>query len=400
MKALYFDNDIKRIVALKAAAVFDKRAAFRSFSPVQYADVPEPRLPNERWLKVRNLSCGLCGTDVHFLFMEMDPGCFPAATPGIARKFLGHELVGEVVEAGDAVVDVRVGDRVAMRLDWPSCFQLEITPPCRHCAVGAYMLCENVGRKELPLRDVGGGFSPFMVMHRSQPFRLPEALAGDRALLLEPTASALHGVLKARPELGDKVLVIGAGTIGLLAAAIVKALTPEAKVTVVARYGFQADMARRMGADAVAPGGRTAYADLARLTNARHLRGHFGNEILLGGFDVVYDTVGNDGSLRDALRWARAGGSVVLLGINFQPGKLDYSPIWSQEVRVTGINCHATEEDGRTSFDWAAELLADRSFPVDGMVTHRFPMARWRDAVEAFLDKKSAKAIKIALDHK
>jgi len=119
MKALYFDNSLTKAVALKALSVFDKYAALGKLSPSQYAEVPEPTLPNARWLKVRNRSCGLCGTDVHFLFMEMDPGVFAAATPGIKRKFLGHELVGEVIEAGAEVDPVAVGDRVAMRIDWP-----------------------------------------------------------------------------------------------------------------------------------------------------------------------------------------------------------------------------------------------------------------------------------------
>lgn len=399
MKALFFDNDLPRILAVKAASKFDKLAPLSRISPVRYAEVPEPRLPNSRWLKVKNQACGLCGTDMHLIFMDMDPGCFPAATPGIARKFLGHELVGEVVEAGADAGEFRPGDRVAMRIDWPSCFQLEIDPPCPQCRAGHYMRCENLGQKNLPLRDVGGGFSPFMVMHRSQPFKIPPALSTDRALLLEPTASALHGVCKSTPRPGDRVLVIGAGTIGLLTTAIAKALAPEAEITCLARYPYQAEAAARAGASHVVSDREDTYDALARLTHARAFKGYFGNRILLGGFDVIYDTVGNDQSLHDALRWARGGGSVVILGINFQPGKLDYSPIWHQEIRVTGINCHATETDGKTSFEHAAQLLLDPKFPVDGFITHRFPMRRYKDAVRTFLDKTHAKAIKIVLEH-
>ncbi len=60
----------------------------------------EPEIPNQRWIKVKNKSCGICVTDIHFIFMEMDPRCFPAGVPGIARKYLGHEMVGEVIQAG------------------------------------------------------------------------------------------------------------------------------------------------------------------------------------------------------------------------------------------------------------------------------------------------------------
>ena len=399
MKALYFDNNVAKILALRVASVFSKNAPFGRFSPVRYAEVEEPRIPGPRWLKVRNLSCGLCGTDVHFLFMEMDPLTFPAATPGISRKYLGHELVGEVMEVGADAGGFAPGDRVALRVDWPSCCQLEIDPPCRPCASGSYMLCENLGKASLPMVDTGGGFSPYMVVHRSQPFRIPDALDADRALLLEPAASALHGVLKRKPEAGEKVLVVGAGTIGLMTLAVTRALAPEARLHCVARHPFQAEAARRMGAEDVLLSGKTLYKQAAEATGAAYRRGVLNNEILLGGFDVVYDTVGNDRSIKDSLRWVRAGGTVVILGINFQPGKIDYTPIWNQEVTVTGINCHATESTGETSFEIAARLLADEDFPVAGMITHRFPMDRYRDAVRTFLSKGRSKAIKIVLDH-
>ena len=399
VKALFFDNDIPRILAMRAASTINKNAALGRLSPVRYVDVGEPRIPNSRWLKIKNRSCGLCGSDVHFLFMDMDPRCFPAAIPGISRKYLGHELVGEVVEVGSEAGDFSVGERVALRIDWPSCFQMETDPPCRQCEAGSYMLCENLGKKSLPLVDTGGGFSPFMVAHRSQPYRIPDALDDERALLLEPTASSLHGVMKSRPRAGDQVLVIGSGTIGLLTLAVAKALEPEARIHCLARYPFQARAAETMGADQVFVEDKDLYRRMARITGAEHCRGVLGNEIMLGGFDIVYDTIGSDRSFRDALRLVRAGGNVVILGINFRPGKVDYTPIWNQEIHVTGINCHASEPTGETSFDMAARLLAEEDFPVEGIITHRFPMDRYREAIKAFLSKGRSKAIKIVLDH-
>lgn len=399
MKALYFDNDIAKILALKVTSAFTRNAALWPFSPVRYGSVDEPEIPNPRWLKIRNLACGLCGTDIHFIFMDMDPKSFPAATPGIRRKYLGHELVGEIVEVGDEAGEFVEGDRVALRIDWPSCFQMEIDPPCRPCASGSYMLCENLGKRELPYADTGGGFSPFMVVHRSQPFKIPDDIDHERALLIEPAASALHGVMKRPPRAGERILVIGAGTIGLLTVAVAKTLSPDAEIFCLARYPFQAEAAERMGADGVFTGGGKLYEKMARATGASYSRGLFGNEILLGGFEVVYDTIGNDKSIGNALRWAGSGGDVIILGINFRPGKIDYSPIWNQEIKVTGINCHAAEETGKTSFDMAARLLANKGFPADGLITHRFPMDRYKDAIRTFLSKGRSEAIKIVLDH-
>lgn len=398
MKALYFENKIVRVAALKAATLINRYAALGRFSPLVYGNVEEPQLPDARWLKVRNISCGLCGTDLHFMFMDMDPKCFPAAVPGITRKFLGHELISEVIEVGDEAGDFHVGDRVTMRIDWPSCFQMEIDPPCRQCGQGNYMLCENLGSSELPLRDVGGGFSPFMVMHRSQPYKIPDSVNNDEALLMEPLASSVHGVLKAEPQSGDKVLVVGAGSIGLLTVAAARAFQPEAKVYCLARHPFQAETAEKLGAE-ILKEGKDLYPRIADATGARYVKGYFGNEILLGGFDRVYDTVGNDRSLNLSLRAVRGGGDVVLIGINFKPGKIDYSAIWNQEIRLTGINCHSDESLSQNSFDIAAGLLEEKLIDPADFITHRYPMTEYKEAVKTFLNKKESRAVKIVLDH-
>jgi threonine dehydrogenase-like Zn-dependent dehydrogenase len=398
MKALYFENRISKVIALKAASLVNRFAALGPMSPLKYDDIPEPRLPGPRWLKVRNIACGLCGTDLHFMFMDMDPDVFVAAVPGIERKFLGHELVGEVIELGAEVEGLKIGDRVTMRIDWPSCYQLEIDPPCPQCAQGNYMLCENVGKQQLALRDVGGGFSPYMVMHRSQPFRVPDTMSTDQALLLEPVASAIHGVMKHLPTSGAKVLVIGGGTIGLLTVAVLKHFAPEVEIFCLARHAFQKNIAAKLGARVIAEGSGL-YQEVAELSGGRRVTGYFGNEILLGGMAAVYDTIGNDTSLNHALRLVTSGGHVVLIGINFKPGRIDYTPIWAREIKLTGINCHATEADGRTSFEMAAELIMARRDLPELMLSHRFPMHKWKDAVKMFLSKSGSGAVKIVLEH-
>jgi len=397
MKSLFFENSLPRIFTLKLTSFLNKNAAFGRFAPVQYAEVKEPEIPNSRWLKIRNLSCGLCGTDIHFLFMDMDPKCFPAALPGVTRKYLGHELIGEIIELGEDVEEFSTGDRVTMRIDWLSCYQLEIDPQCNQCKSGNYMLCENLGKSDPPIADNGGGFSPVMVMHKSQPVKIPEGLDDERAILVEPAACAIHTVMKRKPEKDETVLVIGAGTIGLLTTAVAKTFSPESNVVCLARYPFQAEVAKKLGADEILLDSKEIYKDVARHTGGSYFKGYFGNEILLGGFDVVYDTVGSDRTVNNALRWARGGGGVVLSGINFKPGKIDYSTIWNQEI--TGINCHATEFSGETSFNMSIQFLTETEFPVEEIITHHFPMENYKEAVKTFLSKKDTHAIKIVLDH-
>jgi len=184
-----------------------------------------------------------------------------------------------------------------------------------------------------------------------------------------------------------------------LTIAATKALAPECDVWCLARHPFQGEAAKNCGATDVTYESKSLYRQIADASGAKYHKGQFGNEILLGGFDIVYDTIGNEQSLHNALRWAKGGGRVVLMGIHFHPGKLDYSPIWNQEVEVVGINCHATEQAGQTSFDMAAGLLADPKFPAGGLITHRFPMDRYKEAIRTFLSKSSSGAIKIVLEH-
>ncbi|MFH1530065.1 MAG: hypothetical protein ABIK09_04915, partial [Pseudomonadota bacterium] len=85
MKALFVENRLDRFAVGKAAKMVSRMAAMGPLSPVRYATVPEPALPGPRWLKVRNKACGLCGTDVHLMALELDPRSFPAALPGLPR---------------------------------------------------------------------------------------------------------------------------------------------------------------------------------------------------------------------------------------------------------------------------------------------------------------------------
>jgi threonine dehydrogenase-like Zn-dependent dehydrogenase len=89
----------------------------------------------------------------------------------------------------------------------------------------------------------------------------------------------------------------------------------------------------------------------------------------------------------------------VIIGINFRPGRLDYTPVWNQEIRLTGINCHAEEAGRKSSFDIAASLIKSGKVKTDGIITHRFPMERFREAVGLFHSKGSRGAVKIVLEH-
>jgi len=271
---------------------------------------------------------------------------------------------------------------------------------CRQCEKGNYLLCEEPGEEGIP-RNQGGGFSPFMVAHKTQLVKIDPQMPDRDAILLEPTAVSVRAVLRKPPEEDEKVLVIGTGAIGLNLIGVIKALSPRARVFAVSRYPHQAAMAERLGAEGIL-NERGMYKRVAEITGGRHFAAPFKNEMVMGGFDVIYDSVGSDRSLRDALRWTRAQGTVVVVGVNFSPGRLDYSPIWYQEVDLIGVDSHGMETfRGRemSSFEVALTLYREAKLDFAGFVTHTFPMDDYRKAIETFFKKSESKAVKIALLH-
>ena len=195
--------------------------------------------------------------------------------------------------------------------------------------------------------------------------------------------------------------MLGSGTIGLTILQCLRVVAPESHVTVVARHPHQIAMARRWGANEVEDG-RDIYASTARITGARLYKGMFGNQMLLGGFDVIYDCVGSARTLGDSLRCARAGGAVMIVGINLKPLKLDLTPIWHQEVELVGTLTHGNDSwqgTQRHNYDLVVDFLRAGKLTSDGFITHRFPLTHWREAVRAATDKRSG-SIKVVIDHR
>jgi threonine dehydrogenase-like Zn-dependent dehydrogenase len=202
------------------------------------------------------------------------------------------------------------------------------------------------------------------VAHESQLHPVPDELADEDAVLVEPLACALHAAAVADVQPGDTVAVIGAGTIGLLTLAALRAREPSATILCVAKHPGQEGAARRLGADEVCPPDRL-HVTGARVTGARRLVGHQGRELLLGGFDRVLDCVGSGPSLAQAVTVARPRGRVVLVGM---PGELktDLAAAWLRELELRGA--YGYEHDFPAALEFARTLrpgrLIDRGWPL------------------------------------
>ena len=408
MYSAYLDLNPARALSVRTLGNASRRIYFSPVAPLRVRRMPPPPLPDGRWVRVRNILAGLALDEVERTITSMAAGLAPTAIPQPRRIYLGREVAGEVIEAGPDTRFLRVGDRVAYQ-SGPCCATHEIEPPCRHCAMGAYALCEN---RYLPgTEQVGGGWGDEMVVHERQLFLVPDGMQTEQAALLEPTAAALHAALRHLPQIDDQALVLGAETHGMLITQALRVMWPMLNITVAPQQSYQVEVATRMGATRILYP-EDGVAAIARMTGAKLYRGQIGAEMLVGGFDVVYDTLGTEESLRQALAWAREGGVVVLAARSLHWTRLDMSPIWNREVSLLGAYAHGAEmwpggddfsvggsTGGRVStFALAAEMLREQRLTPERLVTHRFPLREVKTAITTVRDRVEHRAIKVLLD--
>jgi threonine dehydrogenase-like Zn-dependent dehydrogenase len=401
MRAIYVDKILPKMLLVKTLGQAWPGVCWTPLSSTTVADLPAPDLPGSRWIRVRNRNCGLCASDLSLLYVRVDPAVGPAALPGNQRFYLGHEVISTVEAVGPGVTRYKPGDRVVMdtRFQGAHCLSQEIEPVCRYCAQGQFGLCENASANHGP-RGVGGGWGDGYTAHETEVYPVPDDIGDDQAMLIEPTSVGLHAVLRRPPQDRDHVLVLGCGIIGLLTLQAARAVAPGCRITAVARYPHQAEAARRLGANDVVQ--HATYAGMAELTGARYFKAPMNKGMLLGGFDVVYDCVGTARTIEDSLRWTRAGGAVVIVGIDLARLTLDLNPVWYQEVDLIGSLAHGADlwqGQRRHTYDWVVDLMRAGKLTVHGLITHRFRFKDYRRAVATCRDKACARPIKVVFDY-
>jgi threonine dehydrogenase-like Zn-dependent dehydrogenase len=370
-------------------------------------DVPEPTLPTGEWARVAVTGGGICGSDLH-LFSLTEVGSPTLVSIGTLPFVLGHEIAGTVTEVGPDC-PWTVGTAVAVDPILP-CRVRGIVPPCGNCARGWPSSCLALDSRVLtPGRSIGftdglgGGWAEQVMAHRSMLHEIPPGVPERAATLHEPISIALHGLGRRPPDEGAPILVIGGGVIGLAALIALRALFPDNEVTVLVRHPHQAAAASACGAAHVVSGsGLAAFEQLAALIGGR-TTGSGDHQMLVGGFPYVVEAAGTAGSTTDALRAVANRGTVIVLGAP-GTGRIDMTPLWYKEAVLVGSVDHGSDPQasiGRASpgrdhsIDVALDILARGSFPADVVVTHEFPLAGYRDAVQAGLHKETSEAVKV-----
>lgn len=245
-----------------------------------------------------------------------------------------------------------------------------------------------------------------MVLHERQLFLVPDALSDEQAALIEPAARAVHAALRRQPQPGEQALVIGTDVEGLLLIQALRAFAPNTNIAALLDAPYHAEMAARMGASQTLPRD-DVHEGIARVTGSKRLSNGRGAELYVGGFDVVYDTIGSEHSLQSALRWTRPEGAVVLAGQRPVPLRLDLTPIWHAEVTLYGAYEPGMEgwqtETGRgagrvSAFTLASSLMRERRLTPERLVTHRFPLREFRRALVALQHVEEHQTLQALLD--
>ena len=349
---------------------------------------------------------GICGSDLSVL--SSSGSRYLSAVTSFPFT-PGHEVVGEVIEIGNEVSSFQIGERVVLE---PAlgCEVREISPPCEPCNSGNYANCERLtdgnigtGLQTGYCHDTGGGWGAQLLAHEKQLHKVPTQVPTSVAVLTEPLSCAIHGVLQAKIEERDTILVIGCGSLGLLTILSLKAFAPTCRIIAVAKHSHQEDLAWKFGADFVVKSGSSSYSELSDLTKAKLYPLILEPPAVIGGSDLTFDCVGTRSSVQDAFRWTRSHGTVVLVGMP-KPSKIDLAPFWAQELTLIGTYAYGIENSpagqGKRSFELALELLSQKNIQDNliKLTQNQFPLNKYRDAISSAIATGKSRSIKTVFD--
>jgi 2-desacetyl-2-hydroxyethyl bacteriochlorophyllide A dehydrogenase len=301
------------------------------------SEVPDPA-PGHGELIVKVGACGICGTDVHIADGEFPPTPYPIVP--------GHEFAGQVVALGEDVpAPWRGGERVAVD---PSLF-------CGHCAAchaGRGNLCANWNA----IGDtVDGAFAEYVRVPAANAYPIPDGVTDQQGALIEPLSCAVHGLRRIGPVVGEDVLVMGAGTMGLLLMQLLNRAGARS-VAVVDRKESRLEVATAVGASAVATDAGALPTDV---------------------FGVAVDATGAPPAIEAAFGRLGRGGRLLIFGVTSGDAEVSLSPfrIYNDEITVLGSMAVLN------SFGAAADLMADGAVVTGPMLAEPYPLDRFGDAL-------------------
>ncbi|WP_372631844.1 NAD(P)-dependent alcohol dehydrogenase [Cohnella sp.] len=312
--------------------------------------------PDQALVRIR--AVGLCGSDVHY-YEHGRIGPYIVEYPMI----LGHEAAGEVVAVGGEVRNVVPGQRVTIE-PGVTCGR------CAYCKAGQYNLCPDVEFLATPPYD--GAFCEYIAIRADMLFPIPDSMSYEKAALIEPLSVGLHAIRRGELAVGETVVIMGMGPIGILA--LLAAKTAGAgRIIGVDLEAFRLERALQMGAtDVINLREEDAQSALLRLTNGRKA-------------DLAIETAGNGRAAQSALQSVRRGGRVVLVGLpqeNETPLSIPY--IVDNEIDVRGVFRY------RNTYPTGVAVMNGEGIDLEPVITDRLPLEETAAAFEKAIHEKNS----------
>ncbi|WP_203363671.1 2,3-butanediol dehydrogenase [Bacillus sp. REN10] len=323
-----------------------KSARWYKAKDIRVENVEEPQIATGK-VKIKVEWAGICGSDLHEY--AAGPIFIPVDAPhpiskDIAPIIMGHEFSGTVVEIGEGVTKVQVGDPVVVE-------PILACGECDACKKGKYNLCDGLGFHGLS--GGGGGFAEYTMVDEHMVHKMPEGLSFEQGALVEPAAVALHSVRLSKLKAGDKAAVFGTGPIGLLVIEALKA-AGASEIYAVELSPERIAKAEELGAIVVNPAEVDAVAKLKELSN--------------GGVDVAFEVTGVPVVLQQAIDCTNFEGETIIVSIWETGAEILPNNIVLKEKTVKGIIAY------RDIFPAVMELMKQGYFQAETLVTKRIQL--------------------------
>jgi L-iditol 2-dehydrogenase len=383
---------------------------------LRLVELMEPALPSQEWCRISVHCGGICGSDVKAFrprstIIESDhpPVSVDLSSLISDTAIPGHEIVGSIIEVGNQA-DLNLGMRVVLDPVIPCAARGLI--PCKHCTIGDYPQCLMQSSGHLVkgkaigfTNSIGGGWAEQVLAHPSMIHVVPSELPDETALLAEPLSITLTGLRYIPAKQINTVLIIGAGTIGLLAAFAIGRVLKPLRTAILSRYKHQATQAEHFGVDTILSSQGDEIVSRAAHYLGASILGYADSAMIWDGFDLVVDAVGTALTLNLALKLVNVHGTILTLGT---PGieTLDLHPLWLKQVTLVGSLEHSADlrhqfssppmQSGHTLAE-AISLLRDMPNLGYMMVTHKFHLADFEEALDLASAHNIGRSLKVAL---
>ncbi len=332
------------------------RAAYMTeLNKMEIREIPVPET-GEQEVLVKLEYVGICGSDVHYFH---DGRCGDFVVDG--EFMLGHECAGTVVKVGSGVTKLAVGDKVALE-PGITCGQ------CEFCKSGRYNLCPDVQFLATP--PVQGCYENYITFPENMCFKLPKNISTKEGALVEPLSVGMHAASQGQISLGDHVIILGAGCIGLVTLLACKAYGAT-DITVVDVIPKRLEYAKKLGATRVLNGKDVdVIAEIEKLTNGM-------------GLEKVIETAGSPVTIAQTPYLVKNGGTIVLVGLSADPEiNFNFGKIMAKEAKIESVFRY------RNVYPKAIAAIADGIIDVSGIVTHEFDFDDIQEAFECAINDK------------